>query len=100
MEVNHVVGVVAKQLPDLALLQERISGLVAYQRRQRPEGASQFVTADPRVLGEGKLRLPRMKDVIGIHAVDHIDIVSGVAQLMRQAVDVDRVASESIRWVE
>ena len=58
------------------------------------------MTADARVLGEGKLRLTRMQDVIRVHAVDHIHLVSRVAQLMGEAIQIDGVASESVRRVE
>ena len=41
-----------------------------------------------------------MQDVIGVDAVDHIDIMSRVAQLMGEAIQIDGVASESVRRVE
>ena len=41
-----------------------------------------------------------MQKVIGIDAMDHIDLMTGIAQGMTQIIQVDRVAAETVWRVE
>ena len=41
-----------------------------------------------------------MQEMVGIHAMDHIDVMAGIAQRMRQPVEIDCVPAKTVRRIE
>jgi hypothetical protein len=58
------------------------------------------MSPDVRVLGKLDLRFFRMKQVVGVDAMDHVNVMPGITECVRQTVDVHCVSTETVRWVE
>ncbi len=52
------------------------------------------------MIREFNFRLSRMQQVIGVDAVNHIDMVTGVTERVCQPVNVHRVTAEAVGWVK
>jgi hypothetical protein len=46
------------------------------------------------------LRLGRVQQMIGVNAVNDINLMPGVAQRMAQAIEIHRVATEAVGRIE
>src|SRR6266850_6326611 len=53
-----------------------------------------------RVIGEYDVRLGWVCQMIGVNAVDDIDVMTGVTERVRQTIDIHRIAAEAVWWIE
>ena len=100
MKMHDVMGPAAEHLLDLALLQPRCSRLLRQNRRQRPCTTVQAVDRHVRVIGKRHRRRLWMEQAVGIETVHDVHVMALIAERMRQAVDVHRIAAEVVRRIE
>ena len=100
MKMDYVVRPRAQHLVDGVLLQPGSSALLRQQRRETFITAAQFVADDVWVFGVLHRRFTGMKQMVGIDAVNDVNMMAAFRQGVRKAVQLDGIATETIRRVE
>jgi hypothetical protein len=100
MIMDYVEGFTIEHGSNCLSFEVGLASLLGQKRGKPTESVAKTMGGDIWMIGEFYLWLCRMKQVVGVDAMDDIDMMPSVSKCMAQAIDIHSVATETIRGVK
>jgi len=100
MVMDYVEGFAIEHGSNSLSFEVRLASLLGQKRGKPTKSVAKAMGGDIRMIGEFHLWFCWVKQVIGVDAVDDINMMPCVSKCMTQAIDIHSVATETIGGIE
>jgi hypothetical protein len=100
VKMHHVIRLAVQYFENTVSLEQGVTGLLGQKGRQPSVLGAQPVYGHVGMPRKSNLRLTRMQQMVSVSTVNHIHLVPGIAQGVRQSIDIHGIAAETVRRIK